>query len=162
MTIDWAAIKDSVADAIAVDMANAAASSFAQLKVSNVPLHPSYTWDGTDTVLTSDTSQVSVSPPSFIRLQSNLNWYKVVAIDPNVSVTVQDVFGVGYFPTGSTLSVKSLGPLPAAPPSATFRDKMGVPIANAVVDGIKTALDQAQIEDVAGDSGNVVGPGVIV
>lgn len=162
MTINWAAIKDDVATVIASNMASVIAGDFASLPVSSVALAAVYTWNGSNTVLASDTSEVSASPSSYIRLDSDGKWYKVIAIDPDVSVTVQDVFSVGSYPSGSTPSSKSLSPLPAAPTSLTFKTKLGTPIANAVFDGVKSALDQAQINDVASDPGNTVGPGVIV
>ncbi len=79
-----------------------------------------------------------------------------------MSVTVQDTFAVGSFPSGSASSSKANGPIPDPPSGSSLEDKLATPIANAVVDGIKSVLDQAEINDVADDLGNTVGPGVIV
>lgn len=162
MTIDWNGIKTSVANAISSAMGNAMSLDLARWPVPGIPLAATYTWDGSNTVLTPDTSEVSDSPASFIKLVADGNWYKVIAIDPNVSVTVQDFYSVGSFPSGSSGTEKASSACPNCPSQGGLNGKFGTPIANAVIDGVKTALDQAVINDVAEDVGNTVGPGVIV
>jgi hypothetical protein len=161
MTINWGQIKSDVADDISAAMAAAMQADFSQWPIPAIPLSATYTWGGSTTVLTSDTSEVSDSPSSFIRLESDGNWFKVVGIDENVSVTIEDIYSVGI-PSGSGLSSKAVSGCPAPATSGLFRQKLGVPIADAIMDGVKDALDQAEINDVADDAGNTVGPGVIV
>ena len=161
MTIDFAQIKLDVADAIAAALLAEQGAAFATLPVPTVALAATYTWNGTTTVTTPDTSEVSDSPSSYIRLDSDGKWFQVVGVTLNVSVTIQDVYNVGI-PTGATPSSKSTSPLPSMPSQSSLNDKLGTPIAVAVFDGVKDALDQAEINDVAFDSGNTVGPGVIV
>lgn len=162
MTINWAQIKLDVAEAIGTEFANQQSIALAQWPVPGIPLTSTYTWNGTNTVLTPDTSQVTVSPQSFIRLDSDNNWYGVVSINPNVSVTISDIYGVGGYPSGSSQSSKASSTLPSPPSASSMTEKLGTPIADAVIDGVKDALDQAVINDVAYDMGNTVGPGVIV
>jgi hypothetical protein len=162
MTIDWATIKSTVADEIGQAMSEVAAGDFAKYPIPGTPLAAIYTWDGSATVLASDTSEVSVSPASFIKLDVDGNWYKVASIDPDISITVEDLYSVGSYPSGATQTSKSSSGLPNPPSSGLFREKVGVPVADAVIDGVKDALDQAIINDVAEDVGNSVGPGVIV
>lgn len=45
-----------------------------------------WTWDGTTTVLATDTSQVRIG--SFIRADSDGQWFEVTAVNANVSVTI--------------------------------------------------------------------------
>lgn len=162
MTINWAQIKSDVAAAIGSEIATQQGIAIAQWPVPGIPLAATYTWQGNNTVLTPDTSEVSTSPASFIRLDSDNNWYKVTGITPNVSVTVEDTYGVGGYPSGSSGSSKASSAVPSPPSSGSISTQLGTPIAVAVVDGIKDALDQAIINDVASDAGNSVGPGVIV
>jgi hypothetical protein len=161
MTIDWGTIKNDVADAISAAMASVMAGDFAKWPIPAVPLAATYSWDGSTTVLTSDTSEVSDSPSSFIRLDSDGNWFKVVGVDENTSVTIEDIYSVGI-PSGSSGTSRALSGCPNPPTSGLFKTKLGTPIADAVLDGVKDALDQAVINDVADDAGNTVGPGVIV
>jgi type II secretory pathway pseudopilin PulG len=162
MTINWASIKTSVANAIGAELAAQQSAAIAQWPVPGIALTATYTWNGSSIVTTSDTSEVAVSPPSFIRLDSDNNWYKVISIDPNVSVTVEDTYGIGGFPSGASQSSKASSAVPSPPSTGSMTEKLGTPIAVAVMDGVKAALDQAVINDVADDPGNTVGPGVIV
>ena len=63
-------------------------------------LAATYTWDGTTTVLSGDTSEVSVDDR--IMLDSDDQWFKVTAVTTNVSVTI-DAGGL-TIPTGATAS----------------------------------------------------------
>lgn len=162
MTIAWATLKTTVASDIADALATAQAQAIAEFPTPSVALSATYTWDGTNTVLTSDTSEVTTSPETFIKLDADGKWYKVLSIVTDTSVTVEDTYSIGSFPTGSAGSSKALGAVPSPPTSGSLNTKLATPIAVAVVDGIKSALDQAIINDVADDIGNSVGPGVIV
>jgi hypothetical protein len=176
MTIPWATIKSDVADALATALAQVQSEAFAAFPIPSIPISATYTWDGTNTILTSDTSEVNVydpgdpppggttptTPASYIRLDSDGNWYKVIGIVTDTSITVEDTYNIGSFPTGSTASSKSDGPVPSPPSVDTMKEKLATPIAESVFDGVKDALDTAEIHDVADDLGNVVGPGVII
>lgn len=170
MTIDWDQIKLDVATAMANALAAAQASAFAAFPMPYSQIQATYTWDGTDTVTTGDTSEVTegdpvgppVVSPSYIKLGEDGDWYKVIAIVTDTSIQVEDTYGVGSFPSGAGASFLSDGPVPDAPSSDSLDTKLATPIAVAVIDGVKAALDQAEIHDVADDPGNTVGPGVIV
>lgn len=161
MTIQWSTIKSSVSTAIANAMAQAMQADFSEWPIPTIPLTAVYTWNGSTTVTTPDTSQVTDNPASFIRLDSDGKWFKVVGVNPNVSVTIDDIYGVGI-PSGSSQSSKAISGCPAPANSGVFKQKLATPIADAIFDGVKDALDQAEINDVADDAGNTVGPGVIV
>jgi len=61
-------------------------------------LNATYTWNGTTTVTSSDTSEAEVG--NYIRLDSDGGWFKITEIDPDTDVTI-----VGAsIPTGSTQS----------------------------------------------------------
>lgn len=177
MAIDWAQIKLDVASALATALAEVQAQAFAALPIpSTLLIQGEYNWDGTDVVEADDTSEVvvydpgdpppggttPVTPASYIRFDPDGNWYKVVEIVTNVSVRVEDTFSVGSFPTGDAETSKSNGPVPSPPSSDSLKEKLAEPIAIAIFDGVKDALDEAVLNDVAYDDGNTVGPGVIV
>lgn len=73
-----------------------------------------YTWPGgsgaTALVLSADTSEVAEG--DFIKLASHGYWYEITAINPNVSVTVKDTYGVGSYPAGSTPTARAMTALP--------------------------------------------------
>lgn len=171
MTIDWNSIKTSVANAAADALAEAQAQAFAQFPISATAIAATYVWDGTAVITTSDTSEVTIGdagsppgtptiPPSYIRLDSDSNWYKVVSIVPNTSIAIEDTFSVGGFPTGSTQSSKANAPIPAPPSAAGLENKLAVPLVDAILDGVRTALDTAEISGVTAGS-DAIGPGVI-
>jgi len=174
MTIDWNTIKSDVADALDAALVAANGQAFAKFPMPEVALSASYTWNGTSTVTTSDTSEVTVydpgdpppsgttpvTPASYIKLDSDGNWYKVISITTDTSVTVQDTYGIGSFPSGSSGSSKALNPPPSPPAAGSFKDKLATPIADTIFDGVEEALDQAEISGTTSGS-DTIGPGVI-
>lgn len=68
-------------------------------------LTATYTWDGTTTVTSSDTSEVSVG--EYITLDGSGAYYYVAAVTTDTSVTVVDVLNIGVIPGGATPSAKS-------------------------------------------------------
>ena len=184
MAIDWDTIKEETAVALADALATAQGQAFSTFPMQAVVIEADYAWGGGEIILTNDTSEVTEGtegtppedipttppleivatvPPSDIRYGDDGAWFRVAAINPNVSITVEDTFDVG-FPTGSGegASAKAASPIPNAPDSSSLQEKLADPIVNAIFDGVKEALDTAVINDVADDPGNVVGPGVIV
>lgn len=181
MTIDWDGIKGDVAVALSTALAEAQGQAFAAFPIPATPIAATYDWDGEGNIETDDTSEVTLGqaatgdplgsedpfiPPSYVRLDKTEEgepegaWYKVIGIVENESIQVEDTYGIGEFPEGDTGSSKSDGAVPDPPSSEAFEDKLAVPIANALLDGVKEALDQAQITDVT-DGSDTVGPGVI-
>lgn len=73
-----------------------------------------YTWPGgsgpSALVFCADTSEVVAG--DFIKLVSHGKWYKIAAINPNVSVTVEDTYGIGSYPAGSTPTARAMTTLP--------------------------------------------------
>lgn len=99
--LDFDQIKDDMALAIANAMAAASAQSSATAALSNLGV--TATWDGTSTVLVSDTAGLSVG--NLIRLNSDGNWYRIDSpIVPDTSVPIQDVFNIGPIPSGSGIT----------------------------------------------------------
>ncbi len=74
-----------------------------------VDLAATYTWDGTTTVLSGDTSEVAVG--DYIRLAVDGQYFEITAIDPNVSVTIDNPNDL-VIPSGSTLSTKAVTSIP--------------------------------------------------
>lgn len=68
-------------------------------------LAATYTWNGTATVTTSDTSEVTAG--EWITLDGSGAYYYVAAVTENTSVTVVDALGIGTIPSGSTPSAKA-------------------------------------------------------
>lgn len=64
-------------------------------------LSATYTWNGTTTVTSADTSEVSVD--DWIGLKSDRQLFRITAITPNVSVTIDNTAGL-TIPTGATTS----------------------------------------------------------
>ncbi len=60
-----------------------------------------YTWAGTVTITTGDTSEVAIG--DFIRLDSNFQWFEITGITTNVDVTISNP-GSLTIPTGATQS----------------------------------------------------------
>lgn len=58
-----------------------------------------FTWNGTATVTSGDTSEVAVG--DWIRLDSDDQWFKITALVTNVSVTIANPLGL-VIPTGAT------------------------------------------------------------
>lgn len=167
MSINYAQIKDDMATAIADALAAKQGEALSDLAMPAFPLSATFTWNGTATVATPDTSEVTagdagppVVPPDYIQLVSDGKWYKILSVVTDTSVTVEDTFSVGSFPSGATQSAKSAQEIPAPPTSSGLKDALGIPIADAVVDGIKTALDDAEISGTTAGS-DTIGPGVI-
>lgn len=96
MAVDYSAVKDTVATAIGDALASSSGDSMATLDVPSIGV--TATWDGTAVVLIPDTSLLNVD--NFIRENVSASWYKILSIIPNVSVTVEDTYAVGSFPTG--------------------------------------------------------------
>jgi hypothetical protein len=63
-----------------------------------------YTWNTTTTITSADTSEVVIG--EYIRLDSDGQWFLIIDIDPNVSVTISNPNGL-VIPTGATQSSKS-------------------------------------------------------
>jgi len=68
-------------------------------------LAATYTWNGTTTVTTSDTSEVTAG--EWITLDGSGAYYYIAAVTPNTSVTIVDALGIGIIPSGSTPSAKA-------------------------------------------------------
>ncbi len=68
-------------------------------------LSSSFTWDGTTTVTTLDTSEISVG--EYISPDGYGTYYYVGAVVPNTSVVIVDVLNIGFIPSGTLPSVKS-------------------------------------------------------
>jgi hypothetical protein len=66
-------------------------------------LSATYTWDGTTTVASSDTSETEVG--EWIRLDSDNQWFKVVTVNTDVSVIIENPDAL-TIPTGATQSSK--------------------------------------------------------
>ena len=69
------------------------------LKFEITALTGTWTWDGTTTVLSDDTSQVAVN--DWVRLKADNQWFKITGITPNTSVTIENPDGL-TIPSGST------------------------------------------------------------
>ena len=82
-----------------VDEDNSSANMPVELGNPPTGLTTIYTWDGSQEVLTEDTSEVVVG--KFIRLAAGGDWYQIASINPNVSVTVTDFYSIGSFPIGA-------------------------------------------------------------
>ena len=77
---------------------------YEEIKFRNLkPLNATYTWNGTGTVASSDTTEVHVG--HYIRLDSDGRWFEITAVTPGVSVTIDPV-GLTP-PTGATQSSAS-------------------------------------------------------
>jgi len=63
-----------------------------------------YIWNGTTTITTTDTSEVEVEDN--IRLDSDNQWFNIISIDPNVSITIENPLSK-TIPTGSGASASS-------------------------------------------------------
>jgi uncharacterized phage protein gp47/JayE len=81
-----------------VDDGTGAAESVA---FTAVALAATYTWNGSTTVASADTSEVSAG--DWIRLDSDDQWFEIQSIVPNTSVTIANP-GALTIPTGSTQS----------------------------------------------------------
>lgn len=102
---------------------------------SPIALSATYTWDGTNTVLTTDTSEVVAGDS--IRLDSDGQFFVVLDVVANTSVLVGD--GGLVVPTGATVSSKAgtsrtTKTLPTPPDGASLVETAGEPIAFPVVD----------------------------
>lgn len=69
--------------------------------VAATVLAATYTWGGTTTITSGDTSEVAVG--DFIRLDSDGQWFEISAITPNVDVTILNP-GSLTIPSGATAS----------------------------------------------------------
>ena len=76
---------------------------------AGVVLSATYTWDGTTTVLSGDTSEVSAG--DFLRLDVDGQYFEITSITPNVSVTISNPEAL-VIPTGSSQSSKAITSLP--------------------------------------------------
>lgn len=167
MAIDFDTIETVMAVAISSGIAGGINDQLASQQVPTTALAAVYNWSGilvedppsvfTTTVLTSDTSEVVVG--DYIWLDVHGQWYEITAIDPNVSVTARDVYGVGSAPLGHTQSSKAALP-PAPPIDESTGDSFADPIASAVRAALETVADDTEISGVTAGV-NVIGPGVI-
>lgn len=73
-----------------------------------VALGITYTWDGSTTILASDTSEVGVGV--WIRLDADGQWFKITSVDTDTSVTIENPFSLTV-PSGATQSSKSTNPV---------------------------------------------------
>lgn len=158
MSIDYGLIEGEMAAALSAGLESNLDSQYAGLALPAISLAAVYTWDGTETVSTIDTSEVVVD--QYIRLDSDGNWYKIVGVTANISITVEDTYTLGTFPVGITpSSVASVDPPPPLSNSGGM-DTFSEAIASAVTDGIQTALDNAEISGTTTGL-DTIGPGVI-
>lgn len=72
---------------------------------SKTVLAATYTWDGTTTVTTSDTSEIAAG--QYLTLDGSGAYFYIVSYVANTSVTISDVLGIGTIPSGSSPSAKS-------------------------------------------------------
>lgn len=99
------AIDDSMEDAISEALEATVDTANATLPMPAQALSGSWAWSGTTTVTSTDTSEVAVD--TFIRLDSDGTWYKITSVTVDTEVEVDDVYGVGSYPSGSTQSSKA-------------------------------------------------------
>jgi hypothetical protein len=96
-------------------------------------LSATYTWPGgsgaSALLLCANTSEVVLG--DFIKLVAHGYWYKITAINPNVSVTVEDTYGIGSYPAGSTPTARAMTTLPDSLSSSGNVDTFSRAIANA-------------------------------
>jgi hypothetical protein len=76
---------------------------FGRLTGTPVALVQTYTWDGTTTVLSSNTSEVVAG--DWIKLDSDAQYFEVASVNAGVSVTILNPGGL-TIPTGATASSK--------------------------------------------------------
>ena len=74
------------------------------IAVAHTVLDATYTWNGTTTVTSSDTSEVVAG--DWIRLVSDGQWFEITSIVPNTSVTILNP-GSDTIPSGATASAKA-------------------------------------------------------
>ncbi len=122
----------TIKQAISSNLESNLDGQYASLPMPATALSATYTWGGTATVTSSDTSEVVVN--NFIRLDSDGNWYKILSIIPNTSVTVEDTYVVGSFPSGATQSsIAAVDP----PPPLSGTGNMDT-FADAIADAFNT------------------------
>jgi hypothetical protein len=93
------AIDDTIAAALSAELESNMDTQYAVVDMPANVIAATLTWDGSSTVLTSDTSEVSVA--QYIRLNSDGVWYKISSITPDTNIVVSDAYSVGSFPSGS-------------------------------------------------------------
>lgn len=96
MAVDYEAIKTSITSSVASNMAAATGGAMAELGLIGEGIDA--TWNGSSTVLTPDTSRISVG--NSIKVNSDGKWYRVTSIDPDVSIQVEDTYQQGGPPSG--------------------------------------------------------------
>jgi hypothetical protein len=159
MSIDYGLIEGEMAVALSSGLESNLDSQYASLPITGVPLLAEFVWTGIETVSTTDTSQVEVD--KYIRLDADGNWYKIVAITVDANITVEDTYNLGTFPTGVTQSSLAIvDPPPPLSANPGSMDTFSEAIASAVTDGIKSALDNAEISGTTAGL-DTIGPGVI-
>ncbi len=139
---------------------------YSDLNMPAVALVGSYSWDTTAVVLTDDTSDITVG--EFIRLDVDGVWYEVVGpIVAGVSVTIEDTYSVGSFPSGATQTSKAT--VPMTPPLSgtgnmdTFADAIaeafsGAPheLPSVTVAGLPSAFTAGRALYVSDASGGAI------
>lgn len=138
------AIGDSVKEAISAKLEATSDASNSMLAVPSKTLSGTWIWDGTPTVLASDTSQVA--PGEYIRLDNDAVWYEITSVTPGVSVLVVDSYGVGSISSGSTQS--SLATV-APPPPVTGTGYMDI-FADAIAEAFAETPHELVSSTVAG------------
>lgn len=137
------ALTDTIAEAIASELESKMDEQYASIAMPPVVIVATYTWDGSSTVTTIDTSEVEVG--NFIRLDSDGNWYEVTSIVPNVSVEVSDTYSLGSFPSGSGGSSKALV---NPPPSVSGTGNLD-PFARGIADAFSSTPHELPSSTVA-------------
>ena len=123
-----------------------------------------YTWNGTTTVTSSDTSEVGVG--QWIRLDTDGQWFEVTAVDPNVSVTVANPFSL-TIPSGATSSSRSGNPVTVKVPNSLsvetvvgWEDSGTVTVEGAVYAYATRTLSPPTLGGITHDLAGVTTPGL--
>lgn len=123
------AIGDSMEDAISAALEATTDATNATLLVPAQALSGSWEWDGTTTVTSTNTSEVAVD--TFIRLDSDGTWYQITSVTADTEVEVDDVYGVGSYPTGTSQSSKARIDPPVPVTGTGYMDIFASAIADA-------------------------------
>ena len=159
MAIDWTTLEEALAQKLADDFSDQQTKDLGGLPAPASTISGTVTWDGTATVLATNTSEISSSPASYVRKDAAGSWFKVTAVTPNTSFVVEDTYKAGSFPSGVG-GETSQQTIPAPPSSSSLKTKMGDVIAAAVREFVEGALDEAVVSDVTSGV-DTVGPNVI-
>lgn len=162
MAINFDNIESIMAATIGTEMSDGINGNVGNLNIPPEALTPIVAilnWDGSTTILTTDTSEFSDSGGEFLKLDADGGWFRTISLVTDTSIVIENLYNL-TIPTGSTSSSKSPFNLPEPADANSIEDSLGVAIAKAVRDALETFADDAEISGV--DAGtDTVGPGVI-